>query len=45
MLRLADEFGAIGIDTHAAFDRVLEHTPSSAWADDREHLRAIGRSL
>jgi lysophospholipase L1-like esterase len=45
MLRLADEFGAIGIDTQAAFDQVLEHTPPTAWADDRVHPNLPGHAI
>jgi lysophospholipase L1-like esterase len=42
---LAEEFGARHVATQAAFDRVLAHTPPTAWADDRVHPNLAGHAV
>lgn len=42
---LADGFGAVLVDTQAAFDRVLAVTPPTAWADDRVHPNLPGHAV
>jgi len=43
--RLADEFGAISVQTQAAFDTVLKEQPASFWACDRVHPYAHGHMV
>ncbi|MEJ7901941.1 MAG: SGNH/GDSL hydrolase family protein [Thermomicrobiales bacterium] len=43
--QLAGEFGAVNIQTQAAFDRVLETTDSNDWADDRIHSNLAGHAV
>lgn len=42
---VADEVGAEFVDVQAAFDRVLETTTSTDWADDRVHPNAAGHQV
>jgi lysophospholipase L1-like esterase len=42
---LATEFGGRLVDTQAAFDRVLAHTPPTDWADDRVHPNLPGHAV
>ncbi len=42
---LASEFGAVNVQTQAAFDRALETTSPSDWADDRIHPNLAGHSV
>jgi lysophospholipase L1-like esterase len=42
---LAPEYGAVVIDTQAAFDAALQHTPPGAWADDQIHPNGAGHAL
>jgi lysophospholipase L1-like esterase len=42
---VAEEVGAVFIDVQAAFDRVLEHTTSVAWAPDRIHPNGPGHAV
>lgn len=42
---LADDLGAVLIDTQAAFDKVLTCTDPSDWADDNVHPNLPGHAL
>lgn len=42
---VADEVDASFIDIQAAFDRVLAHSESSDWADDRIHPNQAGHAV
>jgi lysophospholipase L1-like esterase len=42
---VAQEVGAVFIDVQAAFDRVLRHTGSDDWADDRIHPNQPGHAV
>ncbi|WP_405111936.1 SGNH/GDSL hydrolase family protein [Micromonospora sp. NBC_01405] len=42
---LAKDFDAVHVATQAAFDRVLRHSPSSRWADDRVHPGLPGHAV
>ncbi|GIJ45339.1 lipase [Virgisporangium aliadipatigenens] len=42
---LAEEFGARHVRTQEAFDRVLEHSTGSDWADDRIHPNLPGHAV
>ena len=42
---VADEVGAVFIDVQAAFDRVLKHSSSRDWADDRIHPNQPGHAV
>ena len=44
-LALAKKHGAIGVDTQAAFDRVLKHQHSSNLSWDRVHPNSIGHMV
>ncbi|MFC8849221.1 MULTISPECIES: SGNH/GDSL hydrolase family protein [unclassified Micromonospora] len=41
----ARDFDAVHVATQAAFDRVLAHSPSSRWADDRVHPGLPGHAV
>lgn len=43
--RLANEFGAVNVQTQEAFDAVLRHSEPSAWADDRIHPNLAGHAV
>ncbi len=43
--KLASEFGAVNIQTQAAFDRVMEPTSPGDWADDRIHPNLAGHAV
>ena len=43
--KLAAEFGAVNVQTQAAFDRVLETTTPGDWADDRIHPNLAGHAV
>jgi lysophospholipase L1-like esterase len=43
--RLASEYGALLVQTQAAFDRALNHRPSSHWAEDGVHPTPIGHTV
>jgi lysophospholipase L1-like esterase len=45
VLRLAEEFGAVPVDTQAAFDRVLSVTAPEDWAEDRVHPNLPGHAV
>lgn len=42
---LATECDAVCVDTQAAFDTVLAHTPAAFWADDRIHPGLPGHGV
>lgn len=42
---LAGEFGAVNVQTQAAFDRALQTTTSADWADDRVHPNLAGHAV
>ncbi|MBB5827811.1 SGNH/GDSL hydrolase family protein [Micromonospora carbonacea] len=42
---VAKDFEAVHVATQAAFDRVLAHSPSSRWADDRVHPGLPGHAV
>nr|MDT0659319.1 SGNH/GDSL hydrolase family protein [Micromonospora sp. DSM 115978] len=42
---LAEEFGAIGVRTQEAFDRVLAVSEPADWADDRVHPNPPGHAV
>ncbi|WP_431976217.1 SGNH/GDSL hydrolase family protein [Micromonospora haikouensis] len=42
---VAKDFDAVHVATQAAFDRVLAHSPSSRWADDRVHPGLPGHAV
>jgi lysophospholipase L1-like esterase len=42
---VATDVGALLVDTQAAFDRVLESSSSTAWADDRVHPNLPGHAV
>jgi lysophospholipase L1-like esterase len=42
---LAVEYGAVLIDTQAAFDAALQHTAPAAWADDQIHPNGPGHAV
>jgi lysophospholipase L1-like esterase len=43
--KLAGEFDAINVRTQEAFDRVLGHSESTDWADDRIHPNLAGHAV
>jgi len=43
--KLAGDFDAVAVDTQEAFDRVLVHTTSTDWADDRVHPNLPGHAV
>ena len=43
--KLASDFGAVNIQTQAAFDRVMEPTSPGDWADDRIHPNLAGHAV
>lgn len=43
--RLAAEFGAVNVQTQAAFDRALQTTVPGDWADDRVHPNLAGHAV
>lgn len=43
--KLAAEFGAVNVQTQAAFDRALETTVPGDWADDRIHPNLAGHAV
>ena len=42
---LAPEYGAVLIDTQAAFDAALQHTTPADWADDQIHPNGPGHAI
>lgn len=42
---IAEEFGAINVRTQDAFDEVLRHSESTAWAHDRIHPNLAGHAV
>lgn len=42
---IASDFGALLVDTQAAFDAVLAATPATDWADDRVHPCLPGHAV
>lgn len=42
---VAEEVGAVFVDVQATFDRVLEHSESSDWADDKVHPNGPGHAV
>ncbi|MGC4807475.1 SGNH/GDSL hydrolase family protein [Micromonospora sp. DT233] len=42
---VAKDFEAVHVPTQAAYDRVLRHSPSSRWADDRVHPGLPGHAV
>jgi lysophospholipase L1-like esterase len=43
--RIADDTGAVLVDTQAAFDAALERHPPSHWSGDRVHPSVAGHAL
>jgi lysophospholipase L1-like esterase len=43
--RLAGDYGALLVQTQAAFDRVLQYTQPGDWADDQIHPNAPGHTV
>lgn len=43
--RLAEEFGAIYVDTQAAFDAYLDHQPNTTLCEDKVHPNSIGHMV